>query len=125
MASVYELFVEAWFSAAHRLVDYPGDCARIHGHNWKVEVRVVCRELDALGLGLDFRDLKNIVAQALDALDHATLNELDDFRTVNPSAENIAKYIYAAVRALLAPRISLSSVTVTESPGVGVVYREE
>jgi len=126
MASVYELFIEAWFSAAHRLDGYPGDCANLHGHNWKVAVHVACRELDALGMGIDFRDLKIIVAAVVDELDHGILNDHPAFKTQNPTAENIARHIYREVAARRpGARVALTAVAVTESPGVGVIYREE
>jgi 6-pyruvoyltetrahydropterin/6-carboxytetrahydropterin synthase len=127
MGGVYELFIESWFSAAHRLCGYPGVCSKLHGHNWKVETRVACRELDDLGMGLDFHELKTLVAEATADLDHATLNELDAFRDVNPTAENIARHIYLAVAAKLPQdrRLALVSVTIVESPGLAALYRED
>ena len=77
MGGVFEVYVKTHFSAAHRLEGYPGDCARAHGHNWIVEAYVKCRELDQIGIGIDFRDIKQAVKEVLFNLDHFDLNELE------------------------------------------------
>ena len=91
---MYELTVIVEFEAAHRIVDYPGKCNRLHGHNWSVEVNVVGTKLNDLGMLIDFKELKKEVNQMIDRLDHYYLNEIEAFKIMNPTAENIAKYIY-------------------------------
>jgi 6-pyruvoyltetrahydropterin/6-carboxytetrahydropterin synthase len=81
------------FSAAHSLRDYPGDCANLHGHNWHLEV-LVGGKLNPCGMVMDFRDLKQRVKSITDKLDHKYINEVKPFDTVNPTAENLAKYIF-------------------------------
>lgn len=81
------------FSAAHSLRDYPGDCANLHGHNWHLEISV-SGELDASGMVMDFRTLKEQTKIITDRLDHKYINEVKPFDTLNPTAENIAKYIF-------------------------------
>jgi 6-pyruvoyltetrahydropterin/6-carboxytetrahydropterin synthase len=127
MGGVYELFIESWFCAAHLLRGYQGVCSKLHGHNWKVETRVACRELDSLGMGMDFHELKSLIAEATAELDHATLNEHEAFREANPTAELIARHLYQTIAAQLPKdgRVTLVSVAVTESPGLGALYREE
>ena len=96
---MFEVTVIREFSAAHRVEDYPGNCERLHGHNWKVEVTASSRDLDSLGMVVDFRKLKEAADRALDALDHGFLNDLPVFRGVNPTAENIARYLCEVIGA--------------------------
>ena len=86
------------FSSAHRLKDYNGDCEHIHGHNWKVEVIVVREDLDGIGLVVDFRKLKDILKKITDILDHKYLNDIEPFCNINPSSENIAKFIFYQIK---------------------------
>ena len=126
MAGIYEIFVQSEFAAAHCLRNYPGDCAQVHGHNWIVEVHLKCRDLDAIGLGIDFRAVKGAVKKVLSELDHTDLNELFPFQTINPSSENIARYLYQALSdELNSERVTVSGIKISESPGQGVFYREE
>lgn len=94
---MFEVKITRDFAAAHRVEDYPGNCERLHGHNWKVEVIARSAELDGLGMVMDFRKLKEITDRVLDRLDHEYLNEVEPFTRLNPTAENIAKYIYFEV----------------------------
>ncbi|HNQ66357.1 MAG TPA: 6-carboxytetrahydropterin synthase QueD [Smithella sp.] len=91
---MYEVTIIKSFSAAHLLADIGGKCETLHGHNFKVEVSVAADQLDANGLLIDFRFLKKILGEILDDIDHKHLNALAHFKGINPSAENIAKYIY-------------------------------
>ena len=126
MPGIYEIFVRSEFSAAHCLRGYPGDCAQVHGHNWSVEVRLKCRELNSIGLGIDFRKVKEAVKGVLAELDHTDLNDLLPFRMANPSSENIARYLYKELgKRLDSDLIQVSGVEVAESPGQGVFYTEE
>jgi len=91
---MYHLMIKTHFAAAHRLVNYQGDCENLHGHNWHVEVTVAAKELDSAGLGIDFKILKRRTKTLLDELDHKYLNDLEPFRKVSPSSEQIARFIY-------------------------------
>lgn len=91
---MYEVSVTSTFSGAHFLKGYQGKCEKLHGHNWKVEAIVEGKELDKAGLALDFKKLKANLSLALKGLDHTCLNELTYFNQTNPSAENIAQFIY-------------------------------
>lgn len=91
---MYHLMIKTHFAAAHRLVNYQGDCENLHGHNWHVEVTVAASELDSAGLGLDFKILKRRTKTLLDELDHKYLNDLEPFRETSPSSEQIARFIY-------------------------------
>ena len=108
MGGIFEVYVQTHFSAAHRLEGYPGDCSRTHGHNWIIEVFVRCPALNAIGIGIDFRDIKVSVKEVLANLDHFDLNELEPFREVNPKSENIAKYLYIELCNIFRCRIYFS-----------------
>lgn len=91
---MYELKIITQFAAAHRLENFMGKCEALHGHNWKVEVLVVGEELDEAGLLMDFGRLKAETNALLQEIDHKYLNELEPFRTQNPSSENLARYLF-------------------------------
>jgi len=95
---MFEIFIETHFSAGHHLRNYPGNCEKPHGHNWKVRVTVRAKELDELGMGIDFRKIKQAVKKVMDDIDHCNLNEHPDFQDKNPSSENIAVYIFNSLR---------------------------
>jgi 6-pyruvoyltetrahydropterin/6-carboxytetrahydropterin synthase len=98
---VYELKVITQFAAAHSLRNFRGKCEDLHGHNWKIEIFVQADRLDETELVMDFGEIKKETAAVLEDLDHTHLNQLEFFKTHNPSSENIARYIYER----LAPRI--------------------
>jgi 6-pyruvoyltetrahydropterin/6-carboxytetrahydropterin synthase len=126
MAGVYEVYVKTHFSAAHALKGYDGDCARMHGHNWMVEVYVKCRKLDNIGIGIDFRDIKSAVKDVLDGLDHFNLSEIPAFQHVNPTSENIAEFLYKEIgKQLNSEHVRVSKIKVCETPGAGAYYWEE
>ncbi len=91
---MYEITIEAHFSAAHRLRQYDGECERLHGHNWKVQVSVASQKLNELGMVMDFRELKGKTNTLMDEFDHQYLNEVPPFTELNPTTENIARYIF-------------------------------
>lgn len=121
---MYELTVIVEFEAAHRIVDYPGKCNRLHGHNWSVEVSVQGKHLNTLGMLIDFKELKKEVNKTLDQLDHVYLNELEAFQVENPTAEHIAKYIFDELSksVLLNGEIEIKAIKVWESPKSAVTY---
>jgi len=118
---VYKLKVESSFSSAHNLRGYKGKCEDLHGHNWKVELEAGSANLDKIGMVLDFKFLKEELNAVLNKLDHKYLNRIAYFKKVNPTSENIAKYIYDSLRRKV-PQII--SVTVWESDKARAIYYE-
>lgn len=98
---MFELRVKLDFPAAHHLPGYPGDCARPHGHNWGLEVFARSRKLDSIGMAVDFRALKGATRELVAGWDHQDLNSLPDFKTLAPSAEQIAKLAYERLSAVM------------------------
>jgi 6-pyruvoyltetrahydropterin/6-carboxytetrahydropterin synthase len=91
---MFQVSVEETFSAGHALRGYRGKCENPHGHNYRVRVTLEGPQLDSIGLLCDFTQLKHVMREIISGLDHQFMNDLDAFRTVNPSAENMAKYFY-------------------------------
>ena len=120
---MYELRVVSDFAAAHQLREFGDRCERLHGHNWKVEVYVTGRRLMGNGLLIDFKEIKDATKKVLDELDHQFLNELGPFTEMNPSSENIARYIYESLtRELNDDNVKVSKVTAWESDSACATY---
>jgi 6-pyruvoyltetrahydropterin/6-carboxytetrahydropterin synthase len=123
---MYTLTVETKFASAHQLREYKGKCENLHGHSWKVRVSVVAQKLNEIGLAIDFTDLRHITNEIVGPLDHTCLNALPQFTDINPSSENIARWIFEALKEKLAGhRVVLKSVTVWESETASATYTEE
>lgn len=97
---MFEVRVQADFSAAHFLKDYNGKCENLHGHNYKVFAHVKGEVLNEGGMLLDFSKLKDALRSVCKKIDHTNLNDLSVFKD-NPSAERIAIYIYDGIIAEL------------------------
>lgn len=125
---MYEVTVKKQFAAAHRLLDYPDRCSRLHGHSWVVEVTVSGVELDENGMLIDFKTVKKLVGEVIDGLDHQYLNELEVFsqpgKETNPTAENLARYIFNCLRDVFKNGLKLTGVRVWESSDTCAFYSE-
>jgi len=124
---MFDIFIKTHFSGGHHLRDYPGNCEKPHGHNWKVKVTVRTEKLDELGMGIDFKVLKKAVNKVVDEqLDHCDLNEHPAFQKVNPSSENIARFLFSSLQQpLTTDRYRLYAVQVRETDSSGVIYYGE
>ena len=122
---MFELMVEATFSAAHQLKGYMGKCERLHGHNWKVQVYAIAEKLNEIDIAIDFHELKRLANEVVSTLDHTVLNEIFPFTEKNPSSENIAKWVYDSLRKKVEDKaVQLSAVTVWESDNASATYYE-
>jgi len=121
---MYELMVELHFDAAHRIAGSGGQCERLHGHTWKVEVFVQGKELDERGLVIDFAELKEIASRQVRELDHQYLNEV--LPGMNPTTENIARYLFQKVQEEIdLERVKVSRVRVWEARDTCASYQED
>lgn len=126
MAANFTLKVLTEFASAHTLREYPGACSRMHGHNWKVETEVIANALDEVGMGVDFKQIKAAANEIGDRLDHRYLNELEPFDRINPTAENIAAYMYREISAKLnSDTVTVHAVTLWETDRACVRYCEQ
>lgn len=122
----YTLKIVTDFAAAHSLRNYPGDCSRLHGHNWKIEAEVVATKLDRLGIGIDFKTIKKETNALAERLDHRYLNEIPPFDEINPTAENIAAYLYQELSQKLDNEtLRVGAITVWETERACVRYSED
>jgi 6-pyruvoyltetrahydropterin/6-carboxytetrahydropterin synthase len=121
---MFEITVEETFAAGHALRNYRGRCENLHGHNYKVQVTLAGTELNETGLLLDFAELKKALHTVVDRLDHQYLNEVPPFDKLNPSAENMAKYLADELAAALPPGPArLTAVKLWETDTASATYR--
>jgi len=98
----------------------------MHGHNWKVELEAVCTQLDDIGMGVDFKVMKQAANEVGDELDHRYLNDLEPFKDINPTAENIAAYMYKQISDRInSDTIEVTALTLWETERACVRYSEE
>jgi len=119
--------IERNFSSAHQLRGYRGKCENLHGHNYKIEIYARGRELNQIGLLVDFVDLKQAADELVTYLDHKNLNELEPFATEqNPSAENLARFCLEKLAAKLNDdRVEIYKVRCFETPTSVAIYQVE
>lgn len=116
---MYTLIVKDKFDAAHRLgAGYTGKCSNVHGHTYHVEVRIVGKSLNSVGMVADFKHLKRIIHAVVDSLDHNFLTP-EEFNP-NPTAEVLAEFIFSSLK----PLIPVESVTLWETENCAVRYTE-
>ena len=122
---MYELKIITQMACAHQLREFEGRCENLHGHNWKIEVFVTGEELEPNGILIDFKRVKTATEEVIDQLDHKFLNDVEYFRRVNPSSENIARYIFRALEQTLNnEKVRVSRVTAWESDTACASYAE-
>ena len=123
---MFELDVERDFSSAHHLKGYNGNCSEKHGHNWGVQVFIRADELDEIGIAVDFKALKRELDAILLELDHKDLNTVPPFDQINPTSENIAKTIYQRLASKLNDsRVKVHRVRISENKSSGASYFED
>ena len=125
MAGLFEVMIERNFSSAHQLRGYRGKCENLHGHNYRIEIYARGRELDKIGLLVDFVELKAAADEVVNYLDHRNINELPPFdEELNPSAENLARYILERVSSRVGDeRVQVYKVRCFETPTSVATYQ--
>jgi 6-pyruvoyltetrahydropterin/6-carboxytetrahydropterin synthase len=121
---MFEVSVEYNFAAGHALRNYKGKCENIHGHNYRVQVTVEGATLNDAGLLVDFSDLRREIGLLVSRFDHQFINQIAPFDQLNPSAENLAKYISDGVATQFQPKgLRVQAVTVWETDTSSATYR--
>ena len=122
---MFKLIVKKEVSSAHILHGHPGNCKRMHGHNWLVEAEVEGDNTNEIGMVIDFKDIKNNLKEIISNLDHQFLNDLEPFINENPTAENISKYIYKELsNNINTDNIKVSKIKLWETSNSAVTYTE-
>ncbi len=124
---MFEVHVTTMFPAAHALRNYYGKTEPIHGHNWWAKITIAGPQVDSMGMLIDFVPLQKEMGRIIGKLDHQFLNEVPPFDVVNPSAENIAHYLWeqfsASVPAMQPEfEVTVSRVEVWETDNCSAVY---
>lgn len=120
---MYFLELVEIFSAAHALRNYPGVCARIHGHNWKIKVALKCDTLDENGMAVDYAELKKILMEVIAEFDHNLFNNHPYFVKVNPTSEKICEYFYNELERKFPAAVRMDSVQIWETESFSVMYK--
>jgi len=122
---MYTLTTMVEFSSAHTLVGHSGPCKKMHGHNWKVEVEITGEKLDKIGMVVDFKEIRKATNLVVDELDHEFLNNLEPFSEDNPTAENIARYIFIKLSEEFSNKnVKVNSIKLWETDKSAVSYKE-
>ncbi len=124
---MYSINCSTHFDAAHFLKNYPGKCAEIHGHRWQVGLQISGKELNEIGILIDFTHIKRYLHEVTETLDHKLINDVEPFHRINPTAENLAKYIYESVNVKLLkdfPELKIDYIEVCETPQAKAIYKE-
>ena len=122
---MYTLTTMVEFSSAHTLVGHSGPCKKMHGHNWKVEVEITGDKLDNIGMVVDFKEIRKATNLVVDELDHEFLNNLEPFSEDNPTAENIARYIFTKLSEEFSNKnVKVNSIKLWETDKSAVSYKE-
>jgi 6-pyruvoyltetrahydropterin/6-carboxytetrahydropterin synthase len=120
---MFTVFKDFTFAAAHAIRGHTRGCQNLHGHNYRVRVQVAAEQLDALGMVIDFADLKAILEQVVGRFDHAVINEHPPFdRERNPTAEELARYVWEEVGARLPAGRKARRVEVWETETSCAIY---
>lgn len=122
---MYTITIETEFSAAHIIRGYDGPCSRPHGHNWRVTVEAKTDVLDKIGMSVDFYTLQKKTEEIIAKFDHCDINTIPPFdKTLNPTSENLARYLFDELKKQLPQNVKLSFVAIGETDQYTAKYSE-
>jgi 6-pyruvoyltetrahydropterin/6-carboxytetrahydropterin synthase len=119
---MFTIRVETHFRASHQLVLPDGSKEPLHKHDWEVTTKVCSDKLDSVGFVMDFRRLRATVDEITEGFGDGRFDSIDYFQRHNPSAENVAKYIYDKLEPRLPKGVKLRSIRVVEEPGCSAKF---
>jgi len=119
----YAIHKDVTFAAAHHIPGHAGKCRHLHGHNYRVRVHVEADTLDALGMVIDFADLKKAIHEVTDRYDHRLLNDVEPFDRESPTAEKLSEVVFRSVtERLSSERVRVRRVEVWENDTSCALY---
>jgi 6-pyruvoyltetrahydropterin/6-carboxytetrahydropterin synthase len=121
----FQVSVTKTFAGAHFLRQYKGKCENLHGHNWQVRACFGGQNLTDNGMLLDFTEIKKSLNEIIVLLDHKCLNDTPPFDKINPTAENIALFIFNALKKHETSNAKIVEVEVWESQNSSAKVSEE
>jgi 6-pyruvoyltetrahydropterin/6-carboxytetrahydropterin synthase len=121
---MFTISVETRFRASHQLVLPDGSKEPIHHHDWLATADVSSDKLDNMGVVMNFHKLRALLNTAVSDFDNAAIETVGYFQQNNPSAENVAKYIYDKLRPSLPKGVKLQNVRVVEEPGCSANFSQ-
>lgn len=119
---MFKISVTTKFAAAHKLRGYEGPCENLHGHNWIIKATIGADRLNEIGIAYDFKKLKSHLKDIIARLDHKFINDVTPFDQLNPTSENIAKYVFESLADKFPPDIRIISIEVGESEQYVATY---
>ncbi len=120
---MFEIILEDVISAAHYVKNTAGEVENIHGHDWQIKVSLRRSDVDEVGMVWDFTEVKPVLKEILDHFNYSTLNNIPPFTTQNPTAENLARYIFEQMeKNIPLKNVRMHYVACTESPGCTAIY---
>ncbi|OHB60558.1 MAG: hypothetical protein A2167_06445 [Planctomycetes bacterium RBG_13_46_10] len=114
---MFTINVKTSFQASHQLMLPDGSKEPLHNHHWIASASVSSETLNDIGIVMDFHQLKSALDKITSEFNNISLNKIDYFCRNNPTAENIAKYIYQKLELVLLKGLELRSVKVEEEAG--------
>lgn len=121
---MFTISVETHFRASHQLILPDGSKESPHNHEWQVRANVSSDMLNNIGIVMNFHKLKELLRNCVAELDNTALEKVSHFRQNNPTAENVAKYIYDKLKSRLPQGVKLQSIIVVEAPGCSAKFSE-
>ena len=121
---MFTISVETHFWASHQLTMPDGSKEPVHRHNWLVTADVSSDKLNNMGIVMNFQSLSAILNKTIAEFDNSALDKIDYFQKNNPSAENVAKYIYEKLVPKLPEGVRLRNIRVVEEPGCSAKFGE-
>jgi len=121
---MYIISVERHFRASHQLSLPNGSKEPVHKHDWIVTADVGSDKLNSIGIVMNFRKLQAMIDKIIAGFDNKALGSISFFQQNNPSAENVARYIYNKLQIELPEGVKLRNVRVVEEPGCSAIFHE-
>ena len=121
---MFSISVERHFQASHQLIMLDGSKEPVHFHDWVVAANLSSEKLNNMGVVMDFRELQAMIDRTVAGFNNKALESISYFQQNNPSAENVAKYIYEKLLIELPEGIKLQNVRVVEEPGCSATFRK-